>query len=127
MSWTDAWRQAEHELGPASGEGPVPIYPKWPFVLLALSMGVSAVMLPILMVLAFLLVGFATTSGTNSGGEDALINSLSMVFLVSWVGIPVSLIAVALKSARTEKAAAAAWIGALVWLAVSVWFYFTSV
>ena len=102
----------------------MPIYPKWPFVLLALSIGVSAVMLPILMVLALLLVGFG---GTTSSGEDVVINTMSVVFLVSWVGIPVSLIAVALKSARTEKAAAAAWIGALVWLAVSVWFYFTSV
>jgi hypothetical protein len=93
-------------------------------VALGLSIGVFVVTLPILMVLALLLVGFG---GSTSSGEDLLINLVSAIFFASWVGIPVSLIAIALKSARTEKSAAAAWIGAVIWLAVTVWFYFTAV
>jgi hypothetical protein len=68
--------------------------------------------------MTIMLLGFG---GPTSGGEAQFMDMMTLVFLASWVGVPVSLAYIARRSARTENSAAAAWIAVVVWVALTVW------
>lgn len=87
----------------------------------ALSLGVFITLLPFAAALALVMAGYGA-----SEMDDPLTIVVFGGLYASWFGIPVFLIAIALKSARTERAAAAAWIGAIVWFALTGWMYFGS-
>ena len=119
MSRSKAWQQAFRELGPGPSTQQRLKMPTWPFALLGLSLGVFVLALVVGMFMALVLVGY----GDLTGGEEVFVNWWTVVLVGSWLTVAVSLASVALKSARTEKAAAAAWGGVGIWLLFTIWAY----
>lgn len=116
LPWNQAWHQVERETGTRPKT-------EWPYVVLGVSIGIILTVAPILMVAALILVGY----GSMTDGEALIFNGLGIVLLVSWIAIPVSVLAIALKQRHSKSGVLVAGLGMAAWVAVSVWMFAGSV
>jgi hypothetical protein len=116
LTWNRAWQQAEQETG-IRRKSP------WPYVVLGLSLCIIAFVVPIMTIVALIIAGY----GSMTDSEALLFDVVGIVLLVSWVAIPVSLLAIAYGHRHSKigvliAALGVAALGIAAWVAVSVWF-----